>query len=140
MALTTDDYILKLGSSTKIPNKYIAKDSYKADHNLLVAKSFRNANGSTFENYYPNKQLLVTFQTSALTKSMFDTFKGYFTDNMITGTNDVLVSAWVPQEGLYVSQRCKVTGLSPVLDRESTRHDGIYNPMTITLTGYARSE
>lgn len=140
MALTTSDYIIKLGSSTKIPNSYIAKDSYKANYDKVVAKSFTNANGSTYEKYYPNQRLIVTFQTSALSKSMLDTFSGYFNSNKIIGTNDVLVSAWVPQEGLYVSQICKISGLAPVLDRESTRHDGIYNPMTITLTGYARSE
>ena len=140
MALTTDDYIIKLGSSTKIPNKYIAKDSYRASYDRIVAKNFMNANGASFEKYYPNQKLIVTFKTSALTKSMFDTFAGYFSSNRYSNTDDVVVTAWVPQLAQYVTQRCKVTGLSPVLDRESTINDGIYNPMTITLTGYARSE
>lgn len=140
MALTTEDYIVKLGSSTKIPNRYIAKETYKANYDRVVAKSFTNANGSTFEKYYPNQKLTVTFQTSALTKSMMDTFAAYFNNNKIVGTDDVLVSAWVPQIGQYVSQICKVSGLAPVINRESMRYDGIYNPITITLTGYARSE
>ena len=140
MALTTDDYIIKLGSSTKIPNSYIAKDSYQTKYERVVAKSFMNANGSTFEKYYPNMRLTVQFQTSAMTKSMLDTFKGYFNDNKITNTDDVLVTAWVPQQGAYVLQRCKISGLTPVLNGQSTIHDGIYNPMNITLTGYARSE
>ena len=140
MALTTSDYIIKIGSSTKIPNSYIAKDSYQARHDQTVAKSFMNANGSTFENYYPNKKLTVTFKTSPLTKSLLDTFVGYFTSNFITGTKDVIVDAWVPQEGAYVTQRCKVTGLEPALNALSTQWDGIFNPMAITLTGYARSE
>lgn len=140
MALTTDDYIIKIGSSTKIPNRYIAKDSYSARYERVVANSFTNANGSTFEKYYPRQRLIVTFQTSYLPKSMFDTFKGYFNDNKITNTDDVLVTAWVPSSGSYVTQRCKISGLNPALDRESVRFDGIYNPMSITLTGYGRSE
>lgn len=140
MALTTSDYIIKLGSSTKIPNRYIAKDSYKAEYSRVVANSFTNANGATVERYYPNQKLTVTFQTSHLTKSMYDTFKGYFESNRITNTDDVIVDAWVPKLGNYVTQRCKITGLDPVLQAESTMHDGIYSPMTITLTGYARSE
>ena len=140
MALTTDDYIIKIGSSTKIPNRYIAKDSYKAEYNRTVANSFTNANGATVERYYPNKKLIVTFQTSHLTKSMFETFKGYFETNKISNTDDVIVKAWVPRLGAYVEQRCKVSGIDPVLQAESTIHDGIYSPMNITLTGYARSE
>lgn len=140
MALTTDDYLIKLGASTKIPNKFIQVDSYTATKERVVANKFTNANGSTYEKYYPNERLVVQFSTSHLTKSMWDTFRGYFNDNMIANTDDVMVTAWVPKSGSYVYQRCKVTGLAPALHKESSRYDGIYNPMSITLTGYARGE
>lgn len=140
MALTTDDYLVKLGSSTKIPNGYIDKDSYSATLERVVANRFTNANGSSYEKYYPNAKLTVTFKTSYMTKTRWDTFLGYFTSNMLTNTDDVMVTAWVPKQTAYVLQRCKVTGLNPALHKLSTRYDGIYDPVTITLTGYARSE
>ncbi|MBO4376156.1 MAG: hypothetical protein J5811_02550 [Lachnospiraceae bacterium] len=140
MALTTDDYLIKLGSSTKIPNRYIDKDSYNADTERVVANRFTNANGASFEKYYPNERLKVSFSTSNLTKNDWDTIIGYFNSNMITNTDDVMVTAWVPKRGQYVYQRCKVSGLAPTLHKESYRYDGIYNPVKIMLTGYARSE
>ena len=140
MALTTDDYLIKLGSSTKILNRYIDKDSYNATYERVVANKFKNANGSDYEKYYPNSKLTVQFNTSYMTKSMWDTFRGYFNDNMLANSDDVMVTAWVPKSGSSVYQRCKVTGLTPSLHKENYRYDGIYNPVRITLTGYARSE
>lgn len=139
MALTTDDYLVKI-NNTKIPNGYIDKDSYSATNDFVVAGTFQDANGSTYENYFPQKKLTVTFSTSYMTKSRWNTFRAYFTSNFISNTEDVLATCWVPKSGSYVLQRCKVSGLTPVLHKESYRHDGIYNPVKITLTGYARSE
>jgi hypothetical protein len=132
--------LIKLGSNTKIPNWMIDKDSYTASYERIVANKFTNAYGSTYEKYYPREKLIVQFSTASMTKSMWDTFRGYFNSNMITNTDDVMVTAWVPKSGTYAYQRCKVTGLTPALHKENYRYDGIYNPVRITLTGYARSE
>lgn len=140
MSLTTDDYLIKLGSSTKIPNSMIDKDSYSASYDKVVANKFKNANGSDYEKYYPNSKLTVQFSTSNMTKARWDAIRGYFNDNMLANSDDVMVTAWVPKLGSYVYQRCKVTGLTPSLHKENYRYDGIYNPVKITLTGYARSE
>ena len=137
MALTTDDYLVKIGT-TKIPNSYIDKDSYQASYDRQVAGTFTDANGSTYENYYPKLKLNASFKTSYMPKSRWDTFRGYFT--FINDTDDAEVTCWVPKLGSYITQRCKISGLNPVLQSESTIHDGIYNPIKITLTGYARTE
>ena len=139
MALTTGNYLIKI-SNTEIPEGYIDKDSYVADTKKKVSGTFTNAYGETFEEYYPREQLTVTFKTSYMTKSRWDTFLAYFTGNMISNTEDAVVTCWVPKKSAYVTQRCKVSGLAPKLHKLSSIHDGIYNPVTITLTGYARSE
>ena len=139
MALTTDDYLVKVGTS-KIPNGYIDKDSYNASYEYVVAGTFQDANGSTYENYFPQKKLVVTFNTSYMTKSRWDTFKAYFTGAFQSNTEDVIANCWVPKSGAYVIQRCKVSGLTPTLHNTNYINDGIYNPVKITLTGYARSE
>lgn len=139
MALTTDDYLIKIGDN-KIPNEYIDKDSYTATHDFVVAGTFQDANGSTYENYFPQKKLTVSFSSSNMTKSRWDTLRGYFTSNFISNTEDVMATCWVPKLGAYVLQRCKVSGLTPALHKLSHIHDGVYDPVRITLTGYARSE
>ena len=139
MALTTDDYLIKIGN-TKIPNAYINKDSYTAAYDFVVAGTFQDANGSTYENYFPQRKLTVSFSSSNMTKSRWDTLRGFFTSNFISNTEDVMATCWVPKLGEYVLQRCKVSGLIPVLHKLSNIHDGIYGPVKITLTGYARSE
>lgn len=132
MALTLSDYYIKIGN-TKLPNRYIAKESYQANLDFQVAGTYQNALGETHEDYFPYKKLVVRFTTSNMTQNMLETFLEYF--EFIDGTEDIMATCWVPKINDYVTQRVKVEGLSPVLNTLSTRHTAIYNGFAIAFTG-----
>ena len=132
MALTLSDYLIKIGN-IKLPNIYIAKESYRADLELQSAGSYQNALGETHEDYFPYRRLTVSFTTSNMTGSMLEAFLQYW--DFIEGTEDVLATVWVPKINAYVTQRVQVSGLNPILNRLSTRYTAIFNGFNITLTG-----
>lgn len=132
MALTTSDYLIKIGDK-KLPNKFIQKDSYSARLDRVLAGSYTNANGDTYEEYLPHKKLNAGFSVSPLTEAMYNEFISCF--SFIGNTQDVNATCWIPRENRYVTQRVKVEGIDPVLIAKSIRYSGIYEGMKITLTG-----
>lgn len=134
MALTLSDYFIKIGE-TKLPNKFIAKESYQASFSPISAGTYQDALGDAHEDYFPHKQLTVRFNTCAMNGSLLETFMGYFTSNYISGTKDINVTAWVPELNAYKTQRVSVSGLAPVLNTLSNIHTVIFDGFSITLTG-----
>lgn len=132
MALTLSDYFIKIGE-TKLPNKFIAKESYQADLELQSAGSYQNALGEVHEDYFPYRRLVVRFTTCNMNATLLDAFLGYW--DFIEGTEDIEVTAWVPKINNYVTQRVQVSGITPILNTLSTKHTAIFNGFNITLTG-----
>lgn len=116
--------------------KYIARESFKAVCPLQESSRWKDANGGIHPEYYPNRILTVEFSTSAMTDTMLDTFRKWFTDRYTTGTKMLSVTAWCADEGNYITQNCDMVEFAPIHDRRINATDGnVYKTFKIKLQG-----
>lgn len=132
MSIVLDDYLIMI-NGVELPNQYIRRRSYSAKLDPISAGKFQNANGATVEKYFPYRALNVNFSVSAQTEELFRTLIGYFTFD--DGTKDVTVTAWVPDENAYITQKCTISGLQPLFEAYSTDYTAIYGDFKIKISG-----
>lgn len=124
-----------IASGTSVLDAHIiARESYNASHDYVPINTWTDASGAEHEEYYPNRRLNVSFNTSDMDEQTLSSFLSWINSNCIPGTKDMIVTAWVPSENKYISQRCKVVGVNPVIDTH-IKSGHLYKSMAISFEG-----
>lgn len=114
---------------------FIAKESFRAVCPPKVRSTWTDANGDEHPEYYPHRQLRVSFTTSPMTDEMMDDFIAWFSSKYTAGTRCLSITAWCRDEGAYITQNCDVA-YEPIHDRRISAAQGnVWMPMSVTLTG-----
>lgn len=126
-----------LASGASILNaNYIAKETFTATCPPQEIERWKDANGGFHPVYYPYRILTVEFMTAAMTDSMLDDFRSWFSSKYLSGGKVLPITAWCADEGAYITQDCDLIEFAPVHDRRINAQDGnVYQSFTIKLRG-----
>ena len=136
MSLTFVDGKYLASGNDVLDANYISKESFIARCPLHELERWVDANGCSHPEYYPYRIMTVEFTTCAMTDSMLDSFRSWFTSRFSSGTKKLSITAWCADEGAYITQDCDLIEFAPVHDRRLNSTDGnVYQEFKIKLQG-----
>lgn len=131
-----EGYLIKIGDYAIPANKYIKADSYSPYVNMQDLDPWTDANGYLHRNAVELKVLKVEFETPAmLTDTEFEELMANIRANYINAAaRECVVTAYVPELGEYVTQRCYLADFQPQI---YTAHSGVlrYNAVRFAFIG-----
>lgn len=129
------DYLIKVGTK-KIPNKYIAIESFKVTKHTQDIDSYRDATGVLHRNVLSHRVMKAEFTTPTMYASdvndLMTLINGQYSDST---TKTATVSFYDAESNGYVSMPSYVPDIEFSI-RENSPRGFIYNPVRIAFIGY----
>ena len=134
--LAYQGYLIKVGDYEIPANKFIKADSYSPYVNMQDFEPWTDANGYLHRNAVELKAMKVEFETPAmLTNITFEELMSNIRRNYTNETaRECVVTAYIPEYGDYVTQRCYLSDFSPQI---YSSYGGVirYNPIRLAFIG-----
>lgn len=135
--MTFDGILVRVGSYTIDPERFIAIKTYKFQKNYLDLNSTRTATGKLDRTVLEHAPISLTFTTPAMltnhdVKELFD---GIAANYLVEKEQKVLVTAYYPKTDSYETQEMYM--VEPEFPIYSTANDLVlYDPIQMEFVGY----
>lgn len=133
-------YLIKVGTYT-IPFKYIKADTYSCVWSVVDFDSYRDANGELHRDAVSDRRTMkVEFETPDMSDEEMQTLLSSIKAQFISATaKSCNVTAWMPEEGAYKSDKCYLTSDVNFSIRYADARGIKYNPVRFAFIGYNTS-